>query len=387
MKVLFDHQIFAEQNYGGISRYYFELIRHLNSNPGIEAELSLKYSDNTYLKDQGGKGLEVLPLNAILGNKDSERLRKRAERTLLAMGVLRNENVSRRKNLSSSIRRLQNYDYDIFHPTYYDTYYIQSLRRPLVITVYDMIHELYPEHFPLGDEIRKKKKQLIHRADAIIAISNETKRDIITFYDVDPGKVTVIYLGNPLEGLGGEIAFPLSLPKRYLLYVGKRNGYKNFYFTVLALEKLLKNDDSMTLVCAGGGIFDQQEARLLAGLGLANKVFHHRADDAALKQLYTQACLFILPSLYEGFGLPLLEAMNCGCPVLASNKGALPEIGGDAVLYYEPKDAAALVLAVKKITGDERLRTTLKARGLKQALKYSWANTAQQTLTLYRKLV
>ena len=392
MKILFDHQIFTLQNYGGISRYYSELMRHLNRTPGVQAELSLKYSDNVYLKDLGLEEFQVLPLNAGLGIGGHGPIKRKAERALRAAGVLRDEAASQRRNEAASLRRVKGCRFDIFHPTYYDTYYIRHVRRPLVVTIYDLIHEFYPEHFPLADEVRLHKRQLLRRASIVITISQTTKRDLQTFYGVDPGKVAVTLLGNSLDGQaappedGHSRHTPPEPPERFILYVGPRTGYKNFYFSLLALEGLLKGDKELFLVCAGGGEFNSQERRLLSTLGLREKVLHFGAGDASLRRLYSRARLFLLPSLYEGFGLPLVEAMSCGCPVLASNRGALPEIGGGAARYFDPKDAAGMAAAVKEIIGGKGLREELKSRGLVQASKYSWAETARQTLEIYRKL-
>ncbi|VVB53208.1 D-inositol-3-phosphate glycosyltransferase [uncultured archaeon] len=367
MKILYDHQIFASQIYGGVSRYFFELMKNFNKTRDIEFELSLRYSNNHYIENAEFSKHKsfFLPEKFIGQNKFCSFL---------------NQNPSKKSLLKQ--------DFDIFHPTYYDPYFLEHLgKKPFVLTIHDMIHELYPEMFSRKDNTSERKKLLLQKADKIIAISESTKRDILRFNNIEENKIKVIYHGNPLEKKNGSIALNMKLPDNFILYVGNRGGYKNFDFFLSSIIPLLKNDESLYVVCAGGGKFRGSENHRIKELNIKNKVLHYSIDNKILSCLYQKARVFVFPSLYEGFGIPVLESFSCGCPIALSNTSSLPEVAGNAALYFNPIDEFSIRETISKVIYNEEIRKELQSKGFEQLEKFSWEKTAKETAALYRELI
>jgi glycosyltransferase involved in cell wall biosynthesis len=291
------------------------------------------------------------------------------------------------------VRLLKKQDFDIFHPTYYDPYFLKYLRgKPYVLTVYDMIHELYPEYYSSQDPTRQWKIELIEHADAIIAISKNTKKDILTFTNTEPDRISVVYLGNPFEfhKRNEKITIPydpLLSEKSYLLFVGDRIRYKNFIFFITTIAKLIKKNSSLHVCCAGGGPFTDNELKILNELGICSNVHAIDTDDHILPQLYMNARAFVFPSLYEGFGLPVLEAFSCGCPAVLSNAGSLPEIGGDAACYFDPQDPVSLIQVLEPLIMEDKLRTDYIRKGRERVSEFSWKKTAEETKKVYQNVL
>ncbi len=363
MKILYDHQIFSAQRYGGISRYFIELYSHLLSMDTVQPEISVLYSENFYYQEFFHMR-QYLPVNNFFGKK-----------TLLNKI---NECVSKSRIIKGN--------FDIFHPTYYNPYFLKILKnKPYVLTVFDMIHEIHPELFK-GDPTPIQKKHLVEFATRIIAISENTKKDIIKFYNIDPAIITVIPLATSLHIQNSEISS--KLPQKYILFVGNRNLYKNFDFFIKSISSFLCDQKDLYLICAGGGIFSDDEIKLIERLNLMRRVFHYAiTNDNILSQLYQNAILFVFPSLYEGFGIPILEALSCGCPVAASNYSSIPEIGGDAVMYFNPNDSSSIEKVVGEILLDKELQNTLRIRGYQRMKLFSWKRTVEMTKTLYEDII
>jgi glycosyltransferase involved in cell wall biosynthesis len=178
-----------------------------------------------------------------------------------------------------------------------------------------------------------------------------------------------------------------KFPQKYLLFVGNRRVYKNFDTFTESISQLLRDDKNLYLICAGGGKFTPSEIASLEKSGVINKVTQCSFDDNILAQLYQNALAFIFPSLYEGFGIPILEAFFCGCPVVASNISSLPEVAGDAAEYFDPLDKISILNAVKKIAYDHGLRCKLKNKGYERLKNFSWEKTANQTKMLYKSIL
>ena len=230
------------------------------------------------------------------------------------------------------------------------------------------------------------KKNVIECATKIIAISDNTKTDIIRFYDIDPQKIEVIPLATSLR-----INTPdntLNLPQKYILFVGNRRVYKNFTFFINSISSFLREEKDLFLVCAGGGVLSKNEIRLLEDLRIRRKVLYYPViSDGTLSYLYRKAILFAFPSLYEGFGIPVLEAFSCGCPVAASNCSSLPEVGGDAVNYFDPKNSASIQKVVEDIVHNPSVQDSLRARGYERLKLFSWEKTALNTKKVYDNLL
>jgi len=367
MKVLYDHQIFSNQVCGGISRYFFELLKKFKNDDEMEYELSLKYSNNYYLKE----------LNNLSYKTFLEDFSFRGKYRLL--NIL-NEKVSK-KYISKG-------EYDIFHPTYYDPYFLNFLNnKPFVLTIYDMIHEIYPKMFSLKNKIPERKKLLAQKATKIIAISENTKRDILKFLGIGENRIEVIYLGNSININKDDETINIMTPEKYILFVGSRKGYKNFELFIKAVSPLLDSDVKLNVVCAGGGKFNDIEIKKLKNLKIKDKVFYYSGSDSFLAYLYQKAVAFVFPSLYEGFGIPILESFACGCPVICSKTSSLPEVAGDAAIYFDPKSKMSVLSSIQKVIYDNNLRNQLIYKGYQKVKEFTWEKTAKKTKILYEDIL
>lgn len=367
MKVLYDHQCFVQQQFGGVSRYHYQLIKELNKLLGVEAKLSLKYSNNFYITEDKSLGVKkFFPNNNFY-----------FKRTILDF-----------INRSSTIPALKKSDYDIFHPTYFNPYFLKYLNnKPFVLTVYDLIHEKYPEIINSIDKTLENKKVLLFKTKRILAISNSTKNDLIQLYNIPPEKIEVTYLAASINKSIVSSTLKLGLPEKYILFVGNRDFYKNFNNFILSVEPLLKEHKDLFLICAGGGIFTNEEKRIFHSKELEKKILHKAADDITLATLYSNALAFIFPTLYEGFGIPALEAMNCDCPVVMSNTSSLPEVGGEAAIYFNPNNIDDMREKIKSIIINKDLRDDLILKAKTQRQKFSFEKTAIKTLEVYKRLL
>lgn len=272
--------------------------------------------------------------------------------------------------------------FDVFHPTYYHPYFLQMLQRPFVLTVHDMIHELFPEAGIRDDGTCSNKRRLCERASRIIAVSCNTKNDVCRLLGVEESKVAVIPHATSLR-YDGE---PRLHERPYILFVGTRSGYKNFEAFVRAAGMILPRFD-VDLVCAGGGPFSRCEMDALSSSGLAGKVCCFRAPTSRqLSSLYHFASAFCCPSLYEGFGMTILEAFACGCPVTASGTSSLPEVAGDAAEYFYPRSAESIAAGIERVLSDSEYAAALVRRGSARVREFSWEKSAQKTLNVYREV-
>ena len=375
MRILFDHQVMDAQIRGGISRYFHQLISTLESRELAEVRLPPAYTDNECFR----------PLLAKLG------LQRNGIRTFLIQNIRRTalprqeiervwRRAKRRHNREASVKKLKERDFDLFHPTYYDPYFLDHLKgKPFVLTIHDMIHEMFPGYFKPDDRTREHKAMLAREAAGIIAISSSTKADILKYIDVDPGKIEVIHLAGSLTGESEEIA----VPGNYVLHVGERCRHKNFQTFLAAFAGLAAALPDLHLVCASQKGFDRSERDLIERLGLAGRCASLSANDRQLTYLYRNAALLAVPSLYEGFGLPVLEAFAAHCPVALSATSCFPEIAGDAALYFDPSDVSSIERALGRLLSDRALRQALIFRGQERLQKFSWATTAERTVAVY----
>jgi glycosyltransferase involved in cell wall biosynthesis len=255
-----------------------------------------------------------------------------------------------------------------------------------------MIHELFPSYFKPNDQTKVWKKHLIDHAGAIIAISENTKNDILKFTDVDPYRVHVIHLGNPLDhrNVYQKVNTFSDTPpwgNTYLLFVGDRRTYKNFDFFITSIGGILRKYEELHVVCAGSSPFSHEERKSLEKLNILHKVHQIKINDIILENLYKNARAFVFPSLYEGFGLPILEAFSAGCPVILSNSSSFPEVGGEGAIYFEPDDPESIVFAVETILFNEKIRQELIEKGYARLKFFSWGKTAILTKKVYNNLM
>jgi glycosyltransferase involved in cell wall biosynthesis len=367
VRVLYDDQIFSLQTHGGISRYFAELLGQFGHAEELRCRLALRCSNNEHLCDgPAGRGRTFFPKLPFRGKP----------RLLVAL----NRAVSRRALAAG--------DFDVFHPTYYHPYFLKYLDgKPFVLTIHDLTHEVLPQDFPARRRTSANMKLLAQKAARIIAVSETTRRDIVRFLGQDEEKIEVIYHGNPLHGLPAVAPGGLSLPRRYVLFVGHRARYKNFDLLVKALRPLFVEDEELTLICAGGSPFVAGERLLFRELGMEGRVRRVTVSDEALAFVYREALALVFPSRYEGFGIPVLEALGCGCPAILSRVGALVEAGGPAAVYFDPGSETSLREALRRVIFDEAVRSDLRQKGYVQGQRFSWEETARRTAAAYRSVL
>ena len=276
---------------------------------------------------------------------------------------------------------------EIWHSAYYTL--PNQWKGWKVVTVLDMVHELFPDLFndPYHDSFREKKKACITKADAVICISETTRRDLHNFYDIDPDIISVVPLAcsnafRLLKKDNKKISSPMNKP--FLLYVGDRNHYKNFDMLIWTYSLWSKKNDIGLFVV--GKPWSDMEKQRLAELKLQNCVeIVTNIDDEKLCELYNQATAFVYPSLYEGFGIPLLEAMACGCPIIASSIPSTVEVAKDCPIYFNTNSIDSLLDGFEHALSMEKKSSRIK-NGLQLVSSYSWDKTAQETLMVYHAL-
>ena len=281
---------------------------------------------------------------------------------------------------------------DLLHATYVAP---PLCPKPFVLTVHDLGFEIHPEFFPplVRHRLSLLMRHGVRRAANIIAVSEETKRTLIDYYDVEASRITVTPNGveapffEPEDEGDVQIRTGYNLPPDYILYVGKLQARKNIAQLLRAYALLRQSrEDTPQLVLVGQRTWLADEIySVLDELKLHDAVcFTGHVPDEHLAAIYRGALVFVYPSLFEGFGIPLLEAMACGVPVACSNVSSLPEVVGDAALQFDPLDAEDIADKIAKIIDDSTLRSSLIARGHKRAAQFTWENTAQKTLQVFR---
>jgi glycosyltransferase involved in cell wall biosynthesis len=365
MRVAFDHQIFSEQAYGGVSRYFFEVARRIQAFDGYAVEILSPLYVNQYLHDN--------PSMKVWGRHVTQLPRPRRFVQVLNAELVR--------------WKLSQKQPDIVHETYYLGRKLAPPKSKTVVTVYDMIHEKFPQFFPSDDRTTQMKKAAVDRADHVICISENTRTDLIDLLHVPQQKTSVTHLAYAASAQKSET--PERLRDRpYIAYVGARAGYKNFVGLLRAfgLSKVLRSEFS--LVCVGGGSLTKEEREEMTRAGVQpDQVILLNGSDELVESIYRGAAAFVYPSLYEGFGLPPLEAMSASCPVVCSRTSSMPEVCGDAAEYFDPTQPDSIATSIERAVGASGRRQELIARGLLQIRKFSWDQCARQTAAIYNRLL
>jgi glycosyltransferase involved in cell wall biosynthesis len=351
MKVVTDNNIFVLQQFGGISRLFQDYLEQ----GLIKEKLNVPNSTND------------LTLTRKILNHTNKYLAK-------------DKYYHQKDYLAKQFKESK---MDLFHPTYYGDYFLDKLNKPFVITVYDMIHEIYPEIFNINDLIIEKRR-VISKAKRIIAISERTKEDILKFLDVPEDKIDVIPLYTKFDSVKPDnLGFDINYP--YILFVGNRNYYKNFKRFADSVFPVLKKHNDLRVICTGGE-FTEPEKNFFREMAFEDRFVHVKCEnDSKLKWLYENALIFIFPSMYEGFGFPVLEAFASSCPVVCSNGGSLQEVGGDACLFFDPHNVHDMQEKIMYCIGNSSERNIMVKRGLKSLKKYSLNKTLTLTKETYVK--
>ncbi|MGQ9598469.1 MAG: glycosyltransferase family 4 protein [Anaerolineae bacterium] len=284
---------------------------------------------------------------------------------------------------------------ELFHATEHLLPPFQQI--PTVLTVHDMIFKLFPQYQKRLNYwyLNMTMPLYCRRADAIITVSECSKRDIVQAYGVDAAKITVIYEAASPEFMPlprdviAEGRLRLGLPDRFLLHVGTIEPRKNLIGLIEALQQLHDRGLIIPLVVAGGkGWLYEEFFRRLETLPIRDNIrFLGYVSVNDLPLLYNAATALIMPSLYEGFGLPVLEGMACGTPVLCSNVSSLPEIAGEAACYFDPCSSKDIAEAIQKVWLDAGLGEEMKEKGRSRASEFSWERAARETMSLYTRLL
>ena len=382
MKVLYDHQAFTIQSHGGVSRCFAELYKNLPNE--ISASISLKESDNVYIKEMHltGTHFKKNGFNNFIcrrpfpGKWHLYKLYQRIQG--------RKEYID--YNLIHSIDELKKGDYDIFHPTFFNDYFLPYLNgKPFVLTIHDMIPELYPQYFGPNDIQIVIKRKLAPLANAIVAVSENTKKDIIRLYNIPEEKIHVVYHGCSFSNFFNTHSI-YNFP--YILYVGDRFGYKNFIPFVKQVSPVLKRHKELHVVCTGKP-FLKDEKQLFKENGVSNKFINKWVKtDTELYNLYHHAECFIYPSDYEGFGIPILEAYQADCPVLLNHASCFPEIAKDAAIYFNinSNDNNLSECLEYFLSLNENEKEILLKKQRARLADFSWKKSAESLAHIYNTL-
>lgn len=368
MIVFFEGKIFSLQFHGGVSRIFFELMRLFAKKKIVEQifyrglyidryPFDKKWFKRYYgLKNPIGRGSRFI---------------KAFDNKVLEFAY----------NLNANSKL-------IYHATYYR--FPRRPKGPVVIHVFDMIHELFSGNL----DIKILKKKAINAADLIISISESTKKDICRLHQIDPQKIVVAYPG--LSSIFNKRSREISAPSKrerinerpYMLYVGNRDWYKNFdlLLNTFISQKYFNDFD---LILAGGSknLSIQQKEAINKCSGKGAWLKHKFCNDRELAELYSNATVFISTSEYEGFGITLIEAMACGCPVIARNISSIPEVVGNAAILFDPKDPEDLGRKIDRIITDRSLAIDLVRQGKLQAQQFTWEAMADAVYKGYLRLI
>jgi glycosyltransferase involved in cell wall biosynthesis len=361
IRVLYDFEAFSDQSYGGISRYVLELARRIEESDEAVVQLTAGWHRNQHLRN--GKPDWATGVYVPSFPKTGE-FRRRINALLTKRAILR-------------------FQPDIVHRTYYRHAGDYPGAHATVTTIHDLTYFLYPDSFPGGEIVRARLKKIARTSDRLLCDSESTQRDAIRILGIDPESASVVHLGvNP------PVRKPGSSPieGKYLLYVGQRSGYKNFRFLIQNLAGH-QSSETQKLAVFGGSRLTSDEQAELTSFGLRDRVIQLVGDDQLLADAYAHATALLYPSLYEGFGLPILEAMAHGCPVICSNTSSLPEVGGDAAVYFDPDDGHSFQQALEKVVYSAQFRSDQVAKGRHRADQFSWSRCAEKTLSVYLEAI
>jgi len=360
MKIYYDYQIFFHQKFGGISKYFINLVNNLDNK--TEKLIIAPFHKNDYLENQINNVKKFIYFD------------------------LKTKNINFISNNLNKAYTKFLYSYktpDIFHFTYFNQKYYLKKKSFYVMTIYDLIKEkFYKEKFK-NENLNKIK--YFNNMDKIICISENTKKDLIDHYKLSPELIQVVHLGVSFNK--DYIEIDNLLPKKpYLLFVGDRARYKNFKNFILAYVKSKKLTNDFDVVFFGGNLFTLDEINLFKELGITQKIKRISGSDLELNYVYKKARCFVFPSLYEGFGLPLLESMNMDCPVVCSDTSCFPEVTNSSAVMFNPNDIENIIYEIESLVYDDQKISDLIVKGRNNIKNFSWKKCADETLKVYKSL-
>ncbi len=364
MKICIDARPVSEQMHG-ISRYAFNLIRQLASIDQHHEYLILTRLDRHLFSE--------LPANFRLQGCDVPNY------SLTEQFVI--PRLLKRKSI------------DLFHSMTYSAPVFQPCKT--VVTIHDLIPLVFPHHYRWRHALYYKHivRRALQRAECILTVSDSSKRDLVRYFNLDPNKIVVAYNGvddrfkpDP-SGLSKKIVSELiSTEDSFILSVVNDKPHKNYSALIMAFKKATAHmQTSCKLVMVG--IEKINESKNIPEEIMARLICLPKVTDDQLIALYQNAALFVLPTLYEGFCLPVLEAMACGTPVITSNVSSLPEVAGDAAILVNPDNIDELAEAIYNVLAFENLQKDLREKGIRRAKRFSWQETAQKTLKVYEEVM
>jgi len=364
--------MFCIQKFGGITRIFIELMRELST----QSECSLHWHRGLHID-----GYDV--------SDYSKRLKRYWSFKKVPFLLRKRTNEEMNRLSFKWFVRLFGKQYDIYHPTYYDFSLTDIVKaKKLVITVHDMIPEKYLVSMPRFHKLIEDRQKLIKMADLIFVNSKSTYNDLLEMFRIDSNKVLITHWASRMNETSPEPLPDVVEGKPYFLYVGTRSKYKNFdvLMKAFASDEWLKSNFSV--VCFGGsGDFLEPELKFFGRHNMADKFIYLSGSDGLLKTLYMNAKALIYTSRYEGFGLPPLEAMECMCPVVCCPSSSIPEVVGDAALFFGPDSPEELSHCLHTIVEDTVKRSEIIKKGEKRGQLFSWKKAARQTLDGYKAIV
>lgn len=361
MRVSLDEQIFAVQPYGGISRLFYEMARIFVNDSSL--------------------GVELNPLCGAIINEYVL-----ADKHLAAQLKVRRSSNPYRAIAGYLVRPRNSFPSDVVHNTFYLPRGLADHRSSKrVVTVYDMIPELLPKTRRRMDFLTAKHSY-VRRADHIICISESTRRDLLRVYPDTRAPISIAYPGVSAAFHPG-VARIEGLPEPYILHVGHRASYKDGSTLIRAFAAISKHFPDHTLLFVGGGPLTRQERSMIVAHGLSDRIMQRTLADHDVPAAYAQASVTVFPSRYEGFGLPALEAMASGSPLILAQTSSLPEVGGGAARYFPPGDDRTLAAVLSEVLGASTIQSELCERGLAQARRFTWLGYAEANVAAYHEVL
>ncbi len=356
-----DEQIFAVQEYGGISRMFTELAEQFTSDPSL--------------------GVVLQPIDAPVSNHyllDDPRLCQ-------ALGV-----SAARGHYSALwhyfVHPRRRAEIDLVHSTFYLPRGLRDYPGvPKVMTVHDMIPELLSRTRRRLDVLTSKRRY-VSQVDHVICVSESTKADLLSVYGDIQTPISVVHHGVD-KAFRPNAPVIEGFPRDYVVYVGNRGAYKDAAALVRAFAAVHHDRPGLELVFVGGGPLSRSEAQTIAQAGLAEVTRQVSLSDGQMPSAYSNAIMCVFPSQYEGFGLPALESMACGTPLVLAASSSLPEVGGDAALYFPPGDGDALADQMRLLMKDASERERLRDLGLRRVQEFSWNRAARETAEVYARTI